>query len=240
MAICTVRSPFESVAGAVGGSNGVVTYVSGGRQMLRDYVVPTNPQTSYQTAIRGYLALASQAYQQTTDAEREAWATLAANMTRDDALGQGYDISAQMAYMMVNQYRQIAGEAITDTAPAYELAILSGTPSASHDASTSNFYSTEDADLQTFDGFALISATDALPGLARQARANEYAAVGIDYSDSIATVTSGALLVLERPDSTVRHILAVGERVGVMITPLSSGYVPGTKVAATVTVTLES
>jgi len=236
MAIFTVASPFDKVSGTIGGANGVVVYSIDGRNLMRGYVIPTDPKTEYQLAVRQAFGLSSQAYSQTTSAEREAWAALAANITRDDALGQGYVMTAQMAFMMVNQYRQLAGVGITNTAPAYELPVLIGTPAFTLVGETNVQFSTEGNELQTYNGYILVSSTAALAGEARQARDGDYTSATVNVADAFVSQASGETVFGAFNVSAIRNLPSTGNRIGVRYQPLSSGYVPGASIEATVTV----
>lgn len=86
---------------------------------LRNRVIPTNPASPAQTAVRGNFGTLSSGWRGLTSAQRTAWSSLGANITRTDTLGQTYTLTGQAAYMLVNRnLYTIGGSAVTDP-PAY-------------------------------------------------------------------------------------------------------------------------
>lgn len=87
---------------------------------LRNRVIPTNPASAKQTAVRNSLATFSGEYRALTDAQRAAWTALGLNMTRTDSLGQVYTLTGLQAYISLNRnlYTSGATSSIAD-APAW-------------------------------------------------------------------------------------------------------------------------
>ena len=91
---------------------------------LRNRVTPTNPNTSFQTSVRGNFATLSATWRSLSDAQREAWTTLGTSMERQDSLGQTYSLTGLQAFISLNNNLITAGQAAIGTAPAM------GTPDA--------------------------------------------------------------------------------------------------------------
>lgn len=86
---------------------------------LRNRVIPTNPQTSAQTAARNTLANAAAAWRDVTAADQLTWTALGEQMTRTDSLGQTYTLTGLQAFVSLR--RNVAtygGTAPTGAAPA--------------------------------------------------------------------------------------------------------------------------
>jgi hypothetical protein len=81
-------------------------------------VIPTNPQTALQTAVRGNLGALSSAYRGLSEAQRAAWTALGAQITRTDSLGEPYTLNGIQAYVSSNRNRYTTGLAVISDAPA--------------------------------------------------------------------------------------------------------------------------
>lgn len=66
---------------------------------LRNRVIPTNPATSAQTAVRSALATISAAWRSLTSAQRAEWEAIAPSLVRTDSLGENYTLNGFAAYM---------------------------------------------------------------------------------------------------------------------------------------------
>jgi hypothetical protein len=87
--------------------------------VVRQYVIPTNPKSTQQQMIRGHFAAAAAAYKLLSTAEAAAWNTLAALFSQNNILGTAYKLSGISLYCRVNTFRQLDGQAISDTAPDF-------------------------------------------------------------------------------------------------------------------------
>lgn len=67
--------------------NGSVFSKNRAGSYVRNKVTPVNPQTSFQTAVRGALTAASQSWRTLTQAQRDAWNTAVQNFTKTDIFG---------------------------------------------------------------------------------------------------------------------------------------------------------
>ena len=102
------------------GSIGGFTWSHGpGGQYIRARVTPTNPQTSFQNAVRIALAALNVVWIETlTQAERDDWAVYAANTPLLNPFGEPKNVSALNMYQRANVSRLQAGLARRDVAPA--------------------------------------------------------------------------------------------------------------------------
>lgn len=87
-------------------------------QYRRTRAIPVNPATSYQGLARARLALAAATWRTITAAQRAAWETLGALMTRTDSLGQAYTLTGFQGFVSVNSLNAAAGNAQVTDAPA--------------------------------------------------------------------------------------------------------------------------
>lgn len=83
--------------------------------------MPTNPQSSFQTAVRGNFADLSTGWRTLTDLQKEGWITLGEAMERQDSLGQTYTLTGIQAYISVNNNLLTVGGTPVANAPAYQL-----------------------------------------------------------------------------------------------------------------------
>lgn len=211
--------PVEAASGRLGQS--VVLYVSRGRQMLRQWVYPTDPETALQQQLRAYMSQVAVAWQSVSDLEAEGWAALAEQMKRVDSLGREYAYFANNAYAVVNVYRLLDGQTITDDAPAYNPPAAPIITEAGHDEE--NLVVTVQH-AQGTSGFFSVRVTPKLPSARRQARKNElrYASTSLVLSIVPAAASPQQLTV-----PTQRVSIEAGDYVGIEVTPLSADYVPG-------------
>lgn len=106
---------------------------------MRSRVVPVNPGTEFQSAVRAVFAQLIDAWTTVlTDAQRSGWATYAANVPLIGSLGNQQFVTGQNMYVRSNSARIQGGFARVDTAPGiFDLgSVLS--PSAAPDASAGN------------------------------------------------------------------------------------------------------
>lgn len=218
-----VASPFEAVSGKVGGLSGIVAYRSRGVQYARNMVTPTNPDTSQQQVIRNYLSLAATAWKSVTDAEESAWAALAAQIIRTNPLGADYTPYPNNVYEMVNFYRQLNGQAITDTAPSY------ASPAAAGSISNLEFAGGQlDIEvthgLTPASGFFVVRVTPNLGSARRQARGNELRYADGTLSDNIVAIAASAQVIQL---DNLNFSLNVGDWIGIQVLTVTNDYLPG-------------
>lgn len=211
--------PVEAASGRLG--QNVVLYVSRGRQMLRQWVYPTDPETALQQQLRAYMSQVAVAWQSVSDIEAAGWSDLAEQMKRVDSLGREYAYFANNAYAVVNVYRLLDGQSITDDAPTYNPPATPVITAAGHDEE--NLVVTVQH-AQGTSGFFSVRATPALPSPRRLARKNELRYLSTSLALSIVPATASPQNVTV---PTQRVSIEGGDYVGIEITPLSADYVPG-------------
>ena len=117
-------------------------------QYLRSKVVPVNPNTSRQVAVRNYLATLAIRWKQTlTAAQRSAWETYAVNTETIDNLGSSRTLTGLNWYVACNSLRLLAGLAIVDDGPTEfglaQLSPVSAAVTGSNDTAAVTFANTD-------------------------------------------------------------------------------------------------
>lgn len=204
-----------------------VLYPIAGRQIGREFVVPFNPETAEQSAVRGDFGNASIAYSLLTPAEKAAWEALASSVTITDAYGQETTIPAKAMYMRVNAYRQLNGQAITDTAPSIDshpiaqivddipVVIATGAATITISASPVVF---------PVDALYFVRMTAPLPGTTRVARRTDLRQLNDLSASSFVPATTTSAMAMSSAD--LRFTYADQDRVGLEIVTLTADYVP--------------
>lgn len=85
---------------------------------LRNRVVPVNPNTTKQAAQRAIIQAASAGWRALSDTQRAGWAALGLLMTRQDSLGQTYNLTGLQAYTSNYRNTKTIGTAQLSAAPA--------------------------------------------------------------------------------------------------------------------------
>lgn len=88
---------------------------------LRNRVIPTNPQSSRQTAVRTTFGTFSADYRALTSEQQAGWRALGTQITRTDSLGQQYSLTGLQAFVSVNQNLNLIGQPAVVAAPALAL-----------------------------------------------------------------------------------------------------------------------
>lgn len=86
-------------------------------QYRRTRATPVNPNSGFQGVVRARLAINAAAWRALTVAQRAAWGSLGAMMTRTDALGQVYGLTGFQAYVSVNNNQLAAGNVVLSDPP---------------------------------------------------------------------------------------------------------------------------
>jgi hypothetical protein len=109
--------------GQLSGSSGSTT-ASHNRfgSYLRNRVIPVNPNSTSQQAVRALFGGYSQAWRGLSDAQREGWNAMALNIPRVDPLGSQYFQTGAQLFVGTNINRDAVGDATTDDAPALDAA----------------------------------------------------------------------------------------------------------------------
>ena len=110
-----VSDKYTKIGGRLGS---MVATMNKSGMNFRTWVVPANPNTNAQQAVRGYLTTLAAAWSGTlTQAQRDAWNAYAATLTFVSKLGTPYTISGFDAYVMGNGARLRAGLTRVDAGP---------------------------------------------------------------------------------------------------------------------------
>lgn len=80
--------------------------------------MPVNPNTAKQSAVRNNIQELSQAWKDLTVSQRTGWIALGAQMTRQDSLGQAYNLTGLQAFTSLNMNLKTAGASALFDAPA--------------------------------------------------------------------------------------------------------------------------
>lgn len=106
------------ITAASGKLGGVVASRNRGGQYFRQFAMPVNPATAFQTAVRNAMTVTVNRWvEELTAAERAAWDVYGSNVSRKNALGDDIFLSGQQWYNACNIPRLQAGLAIVDAAP---------------------------------------------------------------------------------------------------------------------------
>jgi len=226
----------KALSGADGTVGGHVYLTLMGMQCLRLHVQPAQPRTADQMLVRGYLTAAAQAFGSLTANERAAWEVYA-NLCKKTHLGYEYTYYAINAYIQVNVYRQIDGEAITDVAPT-AIAGFSASVIATltYVTATTTFGLVITHNGVAATGFWAVYQTPTLASAQRAARPSDFRLI-----DSVAI---GSIIpVAASPTSaeiiTPKYVPVDGDWMAVRVVPLTDDYAPGppTEFRGQVTVT---
>lgn len=111
------KSPI--IAGASGSLAGITFSHNKGGQYLRARVVPTNPSTPQQEAVRIAVGVLSSRWVEVlSEAERAAWDLYALNVPLVNPLGDPINVTGLNMFIRSNAPAIQAAESIVDTAPA--------------------------------------------------------------------------------------------------------------------------
>lgn len=212
---------FESASGALGR---IVFFALGGRQFSRRLVIPDNPRSALQQSIRAFMSLASTAYNSLTDSEKADWATLAAALTRTDALGDSYNPTAKGIYGGVNTTRQIHAQAISDVAPA---AVVAAAVTGISSLSTSLAANLEVQIAHGLTaGFLQIEISPAKVGQRVPTEGEAVLADKVTLSNNIVAVAASPQTI-SIATANIGFTPVVGDQLRITITSFSDGYVKG-------------
>lgn len=89
--------------------------------IMRTKVTPVNPQTSFQSAVRGRLGALSQGWGNLSEGQRATWITRAAETSKTNIFGDQYFPSGKNMYVGINSNLQNVGKASVVVAPAPQI-----------------------------------------------------------------------------------------------------------------------
>lgn len=134
---------FKPVLGSElsGSMGGITASHNAGGAYFRNRVIPTNPGTSFQTAIRSFVGQLTSLWLNTlTSAERAAWDLYAGNVPLLDALGEPINVSGLNMYVRSNVPRLQGALPRVDVAPGvFNLGDFTPAGMSSLSAATQNF-----------------------------------------------------------------------------------------------------
>lgn len=226
MAKIRLAFPVDGIRGAIRGRSGLVYFLWRGLQVARRFVIPANPDSTAQQTVRAWFTAAAQQFGSISPAEKTGWETYAQLVPRQ-VDGQTLILPAIDAYLEINSIRQLAGQAITDTAPT-ALADFAVTAIADWvDATPDIEFDVTHSATVTAGRFLYIKMTAPL----NSARVDPPASA---YRSAIPPQTGGTIVALAASPQTVTLTLAdlwtgfsVGDFAGISAQPLSTQYVPG-------------
>lgn len=226
--LATLQQPVASLRGRNGE---IVFYPVRDRQFIRTFVQPNNPDSEAQAAIRAYTTAASQAYNLLDETEILAWELFAANFVQNDRNGNSYTLNGKSAYVKVNVWRQMAGQAITDVAPTY------GTGAALTSIVDIGISGT-DLEIQwtgtpvAAGQFLRLELTANLGSFARKPRPNDYRIAVFPFSGAFAARGAAGSGTITIATASLRLPIAVGNIVGVRVTPFNASYLAGNSLSS--------
>ena len=106
------------VVDMVGKISGNVYSKNKGGAYSRVRVVPTNPNTSFQSAVRSTLTSLSQAWRGLTAAQRTSWEKAVGNFARINRVGDRHSLSGNALFVSLNKNLADVGIAAINSAPA--------------------------------------------------------------------------------------------------------------------------
>lgn len=150
----------------VSGSIGGTTYSHNkGGMYRRARAIPTNPNSSFQQAVRMYLAQAAAAWSGTlTPTQRTTWNNYAAGTPVTDKLGDQILLSGQQMFIRSNVFRMNAGLAMVTTGPSTPgLAAFNGVTIVDGGGQLNVTYDNSDPWAAVTDGAMVIQISHVLP-----------------------------------------------------------------------------
>ena len=106
---------FDEARNKIGG---IVASANKDGNYFRNKVTPHNPRSAAQQAVRSSFTANSKAWRELTDAQRQGWTSLAAQVTLSDSLGNKYKPSGQQLYVGCNSNLATLGNPAIANAPA--------------------------------------------------------------------------------------------------------------------------
>lgn len=204
-----------------------------GIQVKRNFVVPANPQTQFQQQVRSAFGTVAGDWANVSGLQRQDWETLAQSYGRFNPNGTAYTLTGFQAFLMVNTFRALDGQALTQAAPQFpsigSVAFITVENDQVNQEVSFNF---QDLDVGTFLYKIRVNPVTPEPYALTIENARF---VTIDPADAIISGTPVAQAVsLTIPYAELRSDLidwanlAGGERIAVNIQKLSTDYAPQT------------
>lgn len=222
--------PVNELRGGAVGRSGLVFFPWRGLQVARLFSTPANPSSLNQAAVRAYQTASSKAFKDLSPAERAAWDSYAL-LYATQQQGVQFVPPTNSMYSQVNFWRQVAGQALSDTAPTAKPAwAVTGITSITKNGTNLEIAFTHSASSPTGE-FVAVKMSGKVSSL------NTRVFEG-DYRLALGASKSGNVVALSASPQTITIALAnlwtavtTDDVVGVSLLPLSSEYAPGTPYA---------
>lgn len=223
MAIHSLQMPFARFHGKArtpGTPGGQVLYQTGNVGISRALVNPAQPDSAHQTTIRSLLSTAAAGYKALSAANAASWRAAAADYNRSNILGQDYNLSGIALYCLVNQYRQMKGEALISAPPAVA---HPAAPSAVNSAVVGGGNLTVSVTPGGGAGILFVQVTAPLGGSNRLARSSDFRTLSDAFADSFTTIgASPQACVIPIEQFTI----IATDYIGVRVVQLDLNYYP--------------
>lgn len=221
---------YKSLRGKLGTT--AVNYPYGGRNFVRGYVIPTNPKTVMQEAIRAMFAQVSTAFSSIDGTERAGWDTINADHLLTDKDGKPYKAGAKGWYTGVNTFRLMDGQSINDTAPAWAYEV--GPTDIAEMVKNGPGIDINFTGISIGKKF-LVKVSAPLPGLQRAPRS--FVLPSTVMTECFTTSSTGGAATCHIDTGNETKSWQVGDRVVILIQGISSGYIPGGLFAKEIVIT---
>lgn len=228
MALATLQVPFSLISGKMANpvnNSGVVAMPTAQRNVLRQMVVPANPDTTRQTEVRAIFTTNAIAFAALSTGDYNSWNTLATSYKRNGRLDLEYTLSGIGIYNAVNFYRLANGQSATATAPTY------ATPGAplldGAYVDTADIVISVDTTGMPAGQLLAIRITGPLPGNRRAQRNNVRFNPAEAIAGSIQASTANANQSFTLNGAATALGISVNDRIGVLLQPLTTDYQPG-------------
>lgn len=233
MARVTLVAPYSKFHGKVIDSETnegqVVMSSAKAGNIARSYVIPTNPQSTMQTLVRGHFATASAAFSALSESVSDGWNTAAALVERTNILDLPYELTGIGLFLAASMQKLLQGGSVATSAPA-------GTPRIAPAVTAITSATISGTDLVVVFNTSTLSAGDKvrirltadLGSAARKARDNEFRFISTDPADSYFTVVTPGSEQLAIPMEEIVYTGA--ENVGIEIRSIDATTdIPGSR-----------
>lgn len=228
--------PVDSMKGGAVGRSGLVYSVWRGMQVARRHVIPANPSSTSQDAIRAYVSASAKAFQGITAQQKVDWQTFAALYPKRES---GVDVipPAISAFCMVNNWRQIDGEATAAAAPTAKPDFaVTGITSVEIDGAGTGIIFTHSAAVTT-SKFVAIKSTGALPSQHKVPFPTDFRMITKVENNTCIVPLAASPQEVVITSTEWWASLAEDDWAGISIMPLSPEYAPGLEFSSVLQVT---
>lgn len=132
---------------------------------LRNRIIPVDPRTAKQLAVRALIQGFSEFWRTLSQAQRDGWSFLGDQMTRLDTQGQSYTLTGLQAFTSINMNRDVLSLAISQDAPALDVPTLIYTITPTAAAGAQSFEIDSTVVLAASQNIVLDASDDISPGI---------------------------------------------------------------------------